>query len=78
MDRNTFNSTIRALGNRTPYRPFSVVMVNGNRFEVDFPDALGIREGLALFAGPGNAPIIFDNEGVSEIVGDLSGTGAAT
>lgn len=76
MDRDTFNSKIRALRNRTPYRPFTVVMVNGNRFEVDYPDALAIREGMALFAGPGNVPVIFDNEGVGEIVGDLSGSSA--
>jgi hypothetical protein len=75
MDRDTFNSTIRAYRNRSPYRPFTVVMVNGNRFEVDYPDALAIREGMALFAGPGNVPVIFDNEGVSEIVGDFSGVG---
>ena len=76
MDRDTFSSTIRAFKNRTPFRPFTVTMVNGNRFEVDYPDALAIRDGIALFAGPGNVPVIFDNEGVSEIVGDLSSHGA--
>ncbi len=76
MDRDTFSSTIRAFKNRTPFRPFTVTMVNGNRFEVDYPDALAYRDGIALFAAPGNIPIIFDNEGVSEIVGDLSSRGA--
>ena len=76
MDRDTFSSTIRAFKNRMPFRPFTVTMVNGNRFEVDYPDALAYRDGIALFAAPGNIPIIFDNEGVSEIVGDLSSHGA--
>jgi len=73
MDRETFNGTIEAFRGRTPFRPFTVVMVNGNRFEVDHPGALALRDGLALFAAPGNVPVIFDNEGVSEFVGDLSG-----
>jgi hypothetical protein len=76
MDRNTFNGAIRALKHRSPFQPFTVAMVNGDRFEVDHPDALAVRDGIALFAAPGNVPVIFDNEGVSELVGDLSGTGA--
>ena len=73
MDRDTFNGTIRAFKHRTPFRPFTVEMVNGDRFEVDHPDVLAIRDGIAPFAAPGNIPVIFDNEGVSEVVGDLSG-----
>jgi hypothetical protein len=51
-------------------------MVNGNRYEVDFPDALAIREGVAFFAGPGGVPVFFDHESVSEVIGDVMGTGA--
>jgi hypothetical protein len=76
MDRDTFSRTIRAFKNRSPFQPFTVTMVNGNRFEIDYPDALAVRDGIALFAAPGNIPVIFDNDGVSEIVGDLSGQGA--
>ena len=47
--------------------------VSGNRFEVDYPDALAVREGLAIFVGPGRVPVFFDHEGVSEVIGDLSG-----
>jgi len=53
-------------------------MVNGDRFEVDHAEALALRDGLALFAAPGNVPVIFDHEGVSEVIGDLSGRGAET
>jgi hypothetical protein len=28
---------------------------------------------VGLFAGPGGVPVIFDHEGVSEIIGDLAG-----
>ncbi len=78
MDRETFTETIRAIRNRTPFKPFTVVTVNGNRYEVDFPDALAVRDGLAIFLGPGRVPVFFDNEGVSEVIGDLSGRGAET
>lgn len=76
MDRETFNGTIRAFRNRTPFRPFTVAMVNGDRLEVDHPEALAVRDGLALFAAPGNIPVIFDNEGVSQVIGDLANRGA--
>ena len=75
MDQKTFTETIRAFRNRTPFKPFTVVTVSGARHEVDFPDALAVRDGLAIFVGPGRVPVFFDNEGVSEVIGDLAGRG---
>ena len=79
MDRDTFDQTIRVFKHRSPFGPFTVTMQNGDRLEVDHPDALAIRDGVALFAGPGGVPSIFDHEGVSRIIGDLAGqsTGGA-
>ena len=57
-------------------RMFTVAMQNGDRLEVDHPDALAIRDGMALFAGPGGIPSIFDHEGVSRVIGDLAGQAA--
>lgn len=74
MDRDTFTETVRAFGNRNPFRPFTVATVSGNRYEVDYPDAVSVRDGLALFAGPGGTPVIFDHGSVH----DLSGRGAET
>ena len=76
MNRDTFTETIRAFKHRTPFRPFTVAMVNGDRLEVDHPDALAVRDGLALFAAPGNIPVIFDHEGVSQVIGDLASQGS--
>jgi hypothetical protein len=73
MDRDLFTSTITTFKNRHPFQPFTVAMVNGDRLEVDHPDALAVRDGMALFAAPGNAPVIFDHEGGSQVIGDLSG-----
>ena len=30
---------------------------------------------MAVLLAPGSVPVFFDNEGVSEIIGDLSGRG---
>jgi len=73
MDRDTFDSTIQAFKHRTPFRPFTVAMVNGDRLEVDHPNALAFRDGVGLFVAPGGVPVIFDHEGVSQVVGDLAG-----
>lgn len=72
MDRDTFDGTVRAFKHRIPFRPFTVAMVNGDRLEVDHPDALAVRDGTALFAAPGGVPVIFDYEGVSQVIGDLA------
>jgi len=72
MDRETFNNTIRAFKHRKPFHPFTVAMVDGDRLEIDHPDALAIRDGLGMFTVPGGVPLIFDNEGVSQVIGDLA------
>ena len=72
MDRDTFDQTIKAFKHRAPFRPFTVAMQNGDRLEVDHPDALAIRDGVALFAVPGGVPSVFDHEGVTRVTGDLS------
>ena len=51
--------------------------MNGDRLEADHPDALAVRDGVALFAGPGGVPVIFDHEGVSQVVADLAARGSS-
>jgi hypothetical protein len=77
MDRDTFDSTIRAFKHRMPFQSFTIALVNGDRLEVDHPDALAARDGVGLFAGPGGVPVVFDHEGVSQVVGDLAGRPSA-
>ena len=72
MDRGIFDETLTTFKNRKPFRPFTVALVNGSRFEVDHPEALVIRDGVGLFAGPGGVPVVFDYEGVCQVEGDLS------
>jgi len=73
MERDNFDRTLNAFKRRSPYRPFTVVLVNGDRFEVDFPDALVVRDGMGVYISAGGVPVLFDYEGVSQFVGDLLG-----
>lgn len=72
MTPENFEQTLGAFHQRTPYRPFTVVLHSGRQFEVDHPGALVHRDGVAIFIGPGGIPIIFDHEGVEHFVGDLA------
>ena len=73
MEAENFDRTLIALRERVPYQPFTVVLVNGDRYEVDHPKAIVIRDGVAVYVMPGGAPVIFDHEGVSQVIGDLMG-----
>ena len=73
MQPDNFVRTLSAFKRRSPYRPFTVALVNGDRFEVDHPEALVVRDGVAVFIGPGGVPVLFDHEGVSQVIGDLMG-----
>lgn len=72
MERETFDSTIQSFKHRTPFLPFAVAMVNGDRLEVDHPDALAVRDGVGMFVAPGGVPVMFDHKGVSRVLGDLA------
>ncbi len=73
MEANNFDNTLVAFRCQVPFQPFTVVLVNGDRFEVDHPEALVVRDGVAVFVGPGGVPVVFDHEGVGQVVGDLTG-----
>ena len=34
---------------------------------------LVVRDGVAVYIGPGGVPVLFDHEGVSQFIGDLMG-----
>ena len=77
MTRGVFEETLGVLLDRRPFRPFTIALVNGDRFEVDHPRALSLRGGGAVYITPGSAPMIFDNEGVNQIIADLMGQESA-
>jgi hypothetical protein len=73
MQADTFDNSLIAFKKRSPFKPFAVALVNGDRFEVDHPDALVVRDGVAIYVAPGGVPVLFDHEGVSQFIGDLMG-----
>jgi hypothetical protein len=70
MDPANFERTLRAFQRRAPFNPFTVALVNGDRFQVDHPEALVLRDGVAVYVAVGGVPWLFDHESVSQVVGD--------
>lgn len=73
MEADHFDRTLAAFRQRVPFRPFTVALINGDRFEVDHPGALVVRDGVAGYIGPGGVPVLFDHEGVNQFIGDRMG-----
>jgi hypothetical protein len=69
MTPKNFERTLRAFQRRAPFRPYTVELVSGDRFQVDHPEALVLRDGVAVFIAAGGIPTLFDHEGVCQIVG---------
>jgi hypothetical protein len=70
MTLDHFDRTLRAFQRRVPFKAFTVELVSGHRFQVDHPEALVLRDGVAVFVAKGGAPTLFDHEGVSQVLGE--------
>jgi hypothetical protein len=70
MVATRFERSLRAMARRKPFRPFTVELVSGDRIEVDHPEALVYRAGVAVYVSPEGYPSVFDHEGVSQIIGE--------
>jgi hypothetical protein len=70
MTAENFDRALRALQRRSPFQPFTVEMVSGDRFQVDHPEALVFRGGVAVFVSKAGVPVIFDHEGVSQFLAE--------
>lgn len=67
---DNFDRTLRAFQRRAPFQPFTVELVSGTRIQVDHPEALVFRDGVAVFVARGGVPTIFDHEGVSQMIAE--------
>lgn len=74
MTAENFDQVLNTLQQRKPFRVFTVELHGGDRFEVDHPNALVVRDGVAVFLAPGGVPIWFDHDSVNQIVGAPSNT----
>lgn len=70
MTSEDFDGSLQTLRSRSPFRPFTVELLSGDRFEVDSADAFVVREGVAVFIGPGGVPRFFNHESVSQFIPD--------
>ena len=70
MTSEHFDLTLRAFQKRAPFKAFTVELVSGQRFQVDHPEALVLRDGAAVFVAKGGVPVLFDHEGVSQVPGE--------
>jgi hypothetical protein len=68
MTAENFDLALRELQEKRPYRIFTVELNGGRRFEIDHPHALVVRDGVAVFVAPGGIPVLFDHDGVNQIV----------
>ena len=68
MTTDNFRKVLLAFIHRKPFKPFTIELNTGVRFEVDAPDATVIRDGVALFIAPGFVPIYFDHLSVSQMI----------
>jgi hypothetical protein len=73
MTADHFDELLDALQVRSPFQPFVVELVGGQRFEVDHPRAMVVRDGVAVFLQPGGRPVWFDHDSVTQIEGDIAG-----
>jgi hypothetical protein len=76
MTAENFDRVMQGLQQRQPFQVFTVELHGGQRFEVDHPRAMVVRDGVAVFLAPGGVPIWFDHESVNHIIGASADTSA--
>jgi len=77
MTPEHFDRTLRAFQRRKPFRPFTVELVSDDEFQVDHPEALVVRGGVAVYIDAGGTPTLFDHESVSQMIGEARGERAS-
>lgn len=68
MTAEFFQATLEVMLLRRPFKPITIELHGGTRFEIDTSLATTLRDGKAIFLSPGSVPIYFDNESVSNII----------
>jgi hypothetical protein len=74
MTAKNFSQVLQRLALERPFRPFTVELIGGETFEVDFPTA--VRDGAAVFIAQSGVPIIFGHQDVLAIHGGTASASA--
>jgi hypothetical protein len=70
MSAGTFEKVLRALLRRRPFAMFVVELLDGRRFWIDTPEAVGFSGGAAAFIAADGSICFFNNEQVRTLGGD--------
>jgi hypothetical protein len=70
MTADNFEKTLKAYQKRKPFRAYRVRFMSGEHIDVDHPEALITRAGVAVYFNAAGVPTLFDHESVSEVVGE--------
>lgn len=70
MEAKSFEKSLRSFQRRQPFQAFTVALINGDRFEVDHPEALIVRSGVAVYISPDGTPVLFDHQSISQLAGE--------
>jgi hypothetical protein len=76
MTAEHFEKIVRAFQKRAPFRSFMVELSSGTRIDVDHPEALVLRGGVAVYLSAAGVPTLFDHESVAQVT-DATGQRAA-
>jgi hypothetical protein len=63
-----FDEAFSALLSRQPFKPFTIELNTGQRYEIDDPNATAFKDGAGVFLAPGGIPVFFDHESVNQII----------
>ena len=72
MEPEALEVTIDASLRQQPFHPFTLVMNDGTKLEVDHPKAVHFFRGFGIFYGPGGRPVFFQAGGVNRVSSDLA------
>ena len=77
MENDNFEKLLRALSHRKPFRSYTVEFVNGEKIEVDHPEALIVRAGVAVYLSADGTPAWFESFGREPRCRSSAGIGSA-
>ena len=73
MDNDSLDALVRRYCEATPFQPFTITLISGEKIEIDHPRAIITRDGLAVIIGPGGSPSWFKANTVARAYGGLAG-----
>jgi hypothetical protein len=64
-----FETALRSFARRKPFQPYLVEFASGGVVQIDHPEAVALRDGLAVFRRPDGTFTLFDCHGVTRLEG---------